>query len=340
MAARMKHNATTTAIAQSGPHAGRDVIGRRWRAIMLAGMLASTFGSSLGSTLSGTLGSTAAPKSAQSIQSVQSAQSTQTNQNGPRSGACGTPLAQGVLRLQPVQHFALSDGVIGSSPYAAGANIPAGQVLLNQTQIEQDNRQTDVKERIAHLKLKLLDARNQALVNQAGLADFVARNGPLDNLAQLRVRRQDEIRLLEAAIAELEKNGAQQKLGRQVRLPYPVLLLTDPPRVAETVKAGTALFQYVYLDRITLAVYGEQPNAAPALYLPLGQSCLKLALLRGIAEPKNHGVQWLYQANIDPARQAEVARLIRAPQAHVPLFGPPPVAAGSATIRSAVAAGR
>ena len=246
------------------------------------------------------------------------------------TGPCALPLGKGVLRVQPSVYLALADGLITRSDFAAGDVVPAGRALIAQSLMQNDNRQTDVRERIANLKLKLLNVRNQVLINQAGLPDFVARQGQPDAQAKLRITRQEEIRILERTISELEHNGQQQGAGRTAQLPYPVLLLSDPPRVAETVKAGGSLFQYAYLDRLTLVVYGNTPNdaAAPEVFLKIGKTCQRFEFLRGTAEPKSHALEWLYQARITPALHAEVARLIRSPQSNVALFGAGPASAG------------
>jgi uncharacterized protein YqcC (DUF446 family) len=238
---------------------------------------------------------------------------------------CGAPQGKGILRLQPSVYLALADGVVTGSPYAAGDVAPAGRVLVTQTFIQNENRQADIGERIAALQLKLLAARNQALVNRAGLDAYVERNGALSSAAALRAARQEEISILERTIAELEHNRKRQEISHQGALPQPVLLLSDPPRVAETVKAGATLFQYVYLDRLSIAVSSAAPltEAAPAaaeLFLEVGASCLRFAFLRGSVEPASHSVELIYQARIAPAYSADVARLIRSPHSYVPLF--------------------
>lgn len=246
---------------------------------------------------------------------------------------CGAPIPSqraALVRPSEAAFAALVDGVVVQSHYVAGDVVPAGSKLFSLSAMGIDNTVTELQNQIADLELKLLAIRNISEVNTATLADYERRNGPLSPQARRRATRQDEIDILNGTIAKLAATRRQFEAMRRSadgKLPYPVLLLSDPPRVAETVKAGVALVRYAYLDRITLSVFASA-NDGPApdgVFVKLAGQCVRFHYLRTVAEQKTNRVELLYRASIKPALFPAVAALVRSPTNTVPLFSGPEV---------------
>ena len=230
----------------------------------------------------------------------------------------------GVVRNVDSVFFALADGQVTASPFMAGDMVSGGRAVLTMTSMEAQTRLVDIQGRIADLNLRLLEVRNAVIVNQASLAEYQGRNGTLSNEVLRRVNRQDEIDILLRDIAELRQNAesvtAMQRRADGI-FPYPLLLLSDPPRVAETVKSGTGLFHYSVLDRLNVAIYGAASAPAPVhAYVELGPQCLRLDYLRATVDTKSNAVEWQYQARVMPALTAAMAQLLRSPQAYINVF--------------------
>lgn len=245
--------------------------------------------------------------------------------------SCGAPAANqktAMVRPSEAAFTALVDGVVVTSPYAAGDVVPAGSKLFSLMSTGIDNDVGELQSRIADLELKLLSIRNIGEVNSATLAEYERRNGPLSVQARRRATRQDEIDILTGAIARLAGRRRQaESLRRSAegKLPYPVLLLSEPPRVAETVKAGAALVRYAYLDRVTLSVFaGTGDGPAPqGVFVKLAGQCVQFRYLRTVADQKTNRVELLYRASIERPLFPAVAALVRSPASAVPLFTGP-----------------
>lgn len=249
---------------------------------------------------------------------------------GP-GASCGAPAANqrfALVRPSEDAFMALVDSVVVRSPYGAGDVVLAGNQLFSLTAMSIDTSIADLQNRIADLELKLLNIRNISAVNGATLAEYERRNGPLTAQALHRVTRQDEIDIVAGAIAKLTSTQRRFEALRRSAggpLPYPVLLLSDPPRVAETVKAGAALVRYAYLDRVTLSVFARTSDGpVPAsVFAELAGQCVRFRYLRTVAEQKTNRFQLLYRASIKPVLFAAVAELARSPGSALPLFSGP-----------------
>jgi multidrug efflux pump subunit AcrA (membrane-fusion protein) len=244
-----------------------------------------------------------------------------------RASECGPEhLKRGRAVVRNVDNgfLALSDGQVSESPFAAGDVVPAGHPLLSIASIEAQNRIVDIQGRVAELYLKLLDLRNVSIVNQAGLADYQRFHGPVSREAIRHATRQDEIDILERTIADLRENAkavvAMQRHAGGV-FPYPLLLLSDPPRVSETVKAGTPLFTYSVLDRLAVVIFGKTDESPPEhAYMGLGGQCIRLDYLRAVQASQSNAVEWQYQTRVDRRLTNAMAKLLRSPRAFVGVF--------------------
>lgn len=233
----------------------------------------------------------------------------------------GVVSSRAVLQPQINQVVALEDGWVNRSTFRAGERVAAGRAVLDLQGQDTEKRLNDLQERIANLNLKLLDVRNASLVNAASVSEYARENGALKPEVSRRILRKDEIEILERTISELRRTMAKLESNRariNGVLPYPILLLSDPPREGETIKTGSALFRYQWLDRATLSIYNVK--SISAAQMKLGGQCLPLRFVHANTDPKNRSTEWIYQAQIPPSLSSTYEGLLRQPQPQVDIY--------------------
>lgn len=227
----------------------------------------------------------------------------------------------GVLLVGDRPMSSLVDGSIESSFYKAGEIVPSGRPILRIRSQKADEQINLLQERIANLQLQLLQMKNQSTLNQASLSDYERSNGVMSSDIKRRVLRKDEVEILDQTLKQLHEAKRRLETGMvhvDIKFTYPVLLMSDPPRIGETTTAGAILFRYQWLDRVTLYINTPKFISNPAVLI--GNKCHPLRYVYGREDAKNRSVTWTYEALLSAPFFAQIGALLKMPKPQIPVF--------------------
>lgn len=231
----------------------------------------------------------------------------------------------GVVQPAVKSYVAMQQGVVNQSYYGAGSVIEVGKPILNQTFSSIENRLVDLKGRIADLSLQLLSFRNIGYANTAYIDEYEKRNGRLSEEAIRRVKRLDEIGMLEREIARLQQSVRDVENLRSKAngvFAYPVLLVSDPPSPAETITEGMKLFDYILLNKINVSLnFPQSERRVPKnILLDLGDKCLHMNYIRSVENNKRNTIELMYQSVLDKGSVTDAVNIFRSPKASVAVY--------------------
>ena len=233
--------------------------------------------------------------------------------------------AIGVVQPMVKSLIAMQNGVISVSKYSAGQVVAARNPLIWQTSFDIENRLVDLHGRVSALELQAIALKRFGIVNTMSIGDYQERYGNLDEQAIRRIKRQDEIDILEEDMAR-HKESIQnlERLTFQANgsFPFPILLLSDPPRVGETITAGKKVVEYVALDRLSVLMNlaNPLPMNPRSIYINVGGKCLRMDYVRSTLENKRNTVELQFQTSVKKELANELASIYRSPKPSVPIY--------------------
>jgi hypothetical protein len=229
--------------------------------------------------------------------------------------------------VAPRSHALVYDAAITDSPYRAGdvivADAPVMRMIVPAIQEQLDS----ANNRITDDRVRLGDISRISEINRLELDSYrpLTEKSVSDEMRR-KIMRSDEIDALQANIASLtEQQRRLDRVARTIegRFVHAIYLLTDPPRKGEIAKAGTPVFDYVYLDSMSVAVHADdlQGTQPPdSLAIRLGATCVIASYVSSTNDRIGTGSELVYRAAIDPRVERSLVPLLRTPRAMISAF--------------------
>jgi hypothetical protein len=224
-------------------------------------------------------------------------------------------------------HAMVYDAAISDSPYHAGDVVAVDSPVIRMIVPTIQEQLTALSNRITDDRLRLGDLERIVEMNRLELGSYHPLSGEsVSEQMRRKILRSDEIDALQANIASLtEQQRKLERVARTVegRFARTIYLLTDPPPSGEIAKAGSFVFDYVYLNALYVAIHsndlrGAQP--APSLAVQLDDNCVIANYVSSTSDKIGTGSELVYRALINAKMERTLVPLFRTPRSTIVVF--------------------